>query len=71
MLRTYIFSNDRGQRTSRNLRYLDTCWNGQEPGPYETKVAEDGLAHQIDNPEVPVKIDLSQSNSLLNEQKFR
>ena len=47
----------------------ESCWNGQEPGSYDVKVAEDGLAHQINNPEVAVKIDLG--HSLLNEQKFR
>ena len=57
------------EKPQRNVRDKGGCWNGEEPGRYEAKVVEDGLAYQINNPEVPVKIDLS--HSLLNEQKFR
>ena len=57
------------EKPQRNVQDKESCWNGQEPGQYERKVVEDGLAHQLDNPEVPVKIDLS--HSILNEQKLR
>ena len=57
------------EKTQSHVRDKQSCWNGVEPGRYAAKIVEDGLAHQINNPEVPVKIDLS--HSLLNEQKFR
>ena len=57
------------EKPQRNVKDQQSCWNGAEPGQYSAKIVEDGLAHQINNPEVPVKIDLS--HSLLNEQKFR
>ena len=57
------------EKPQRNVKDKESCWNGVEPGQYSAKIVEDGLAHQINNPEVPVKIDLS--HSLLNEQKFR
>merc|ERR1719410_692230 len=61
--------HDGTEKPQRNVRDQQSCWNGVEPGRYSAKVVEDGLAHQLKNPEVPVKIDLS--HSLLNEQKFR
>ena len=61
--------HDGTEKPQRNVRDQQSCWNGEEPGRYSAKVVEDGLAHQLKNPEVPVKIDLS--HSLLNEQKFR
>ena len=57
------------EKPPRSVRDQQSCWNGAEPGRYSAKVVEDGLAHQLRNPEVPVKIDLS--HALLNEQKFR
>jgi len=65
----YQLCDNSVERPSRNIQNQDSCWNGKEPGSYDVKIVEDGLAHQIDNPEVPVKIDLS--HTLLNEQKFR
>ena len=53
----------------RNIQNKESHWNGQEPGSFDIKIVEDGLAHQLDNTEVDVKIDLS--HSLLNLQKFR
>ena len=38
----------------RNLKDRDSCWNGRDVGQYEAKVLEDGLANQMQNPEVPV-----------------
>ena len=65
----YQLCDNTVERPSRNVQNHDSCWNGKEPGSYDVKIVEDGLAHQIDNPEVPVKIDLS--HTLLNEQKYR
>ena len=62
-------STEDKRRPPRNIENKESCWNGQEPGSYDVKIVEDGLAHQLDNTEVTVKIDLS--HSLLNEQKFR
>ena len=52
------------RRPPRNIENKESCWNGQEPGSYDVKSVEDGLAHQLDNTEVDIKIDLS--HSLLN-----
>ena len=65
----YQVCDEASRRRPRNIEDKESCWNGQEPGSYDVKIVEDGLAHQLDNPEVPVKIDLS--HTLLNEQKFR
>jgi len=68
----YQLCSDHEEDTGRHVGHVEdvnSCWNGKEPGRYEHKVVEDGLAHQILNPEVPVKIDLR--HTLLNEQKFR
>ena len=65
----YQMCQSPNDRPARNIEDETSCWNGLEPGRYHVKIVEDGLAHQIQNPEVPVKIDLS--HTLLNEQKFR
>jgi hypothetical protein len=38
----------------RALKDRESCWNGRDVGHYEAKVLEDGLANQMQNPEVPV-----------------
>ena len=45
-------------------RNIQNKESGQEPESFDIKIVEDGLAHQLDNTEVDVKIDLS--HSLLN-----
>ena len=65
----YQMCDTQMEKPYRNVKDRDSCWNGKDSGSYGTKVVEDGLANQIHNPEVPVKIDLS--HTLLNEQKFK
>ena len=60
---------DTQDRPQRNILQQDGCWNGENTGKYAGKVVEDGLAMQINNPEVPVQIDLG--HTMLNEQKFK
>ncbi|XP_014294388.1 glypican-6 [Halyomorpha halys] len=46
----------------------DPCWNGKSKDRYVTDVIGDGIVNQQKNPEVTV--DVSQPNSLVNEQVF-
>ena len=43
------------------------CWNGREAGPYKSALVEDGLANQLHNPEVEIKL----GEDVLQEQLFR
>jgi len=65
----YKMCDSQMEKPYRNVKDKDSCWNGEDSGSYANKVVEDGLASQIQNPEVPVKIDLT--HTLLNEQKFK
>ena len=47
----------------------ETCWNGYDAASYDGKVVEDGVASQVENPEVPVS--LNGSNVMISEQKFK
>jgi hypothetical protein len=42
------------ERPFLNVKDRESCWNGKDVGLYEAKVLEDGLANQMQNPEVPV-----------------
>jgi len=68
-LMPYQMCDTQMEKPYRNVKDKDSCWNGKESGSYAAKVVEDGLASQMQNPEVPVKIDLT--HTLLNEQKFK
>lgn len=46
----------------------DPCWNGKSKDKYLTAIVGDGISNQQKNPEVAV--DISQPNSLVNEQIF-
>ena len=65
----YQMCEDSRSRPSRHIENKDSCWNGEEPGSYDVKVVEDGVVHQMENPEVRAQLDFS--STLLNEQKLR
>ena len=48
----------------------ELCWNGKDAAGYEGKVVEDGLASQLDNPEVAVSPEGS-AFTAASEQKFK
>jgi hypothetical protein len=52
----YQMCDTQMERPFRNLKDRESCWNGRDVGQYEAKVLEDGLANQMDNPEVPVSL---------------
>jgi len=68
-LMPYQMCDSQMEKPYRNVRDKVNCWNGKESGSYANKVVEDGLASQMDNPEVPFKMDFS--HTLINEQKFK
>lgn len=55
-------------QSSRLQRQQDdtSCWNGRDAGRYTSKVVNDGLVYQEQNPEVPV--DINRPDVDINEQ---
>ena len=42
----YQVCDEPSRRSPRNIENKESCWNGQEPGSYDVKIVEDGLAHR-------------------------
>ena len=65
----YQMCDTQMEKPYRNIRDRSSCWNGKDVGNYDGKVLEDGLKNQMENPEVPVSQDTTQT--ILEEQKFK
>ncbi|XP_022336642.2 glypican-6-like [Crassostrea virginica] len=45
------------------------CWNGKDRARYGTLVQQDGIMHQINNPEV--EVDVNEANYIIEQQKLQ
>lgn len=54
---------------SADMKGENDCWNGLAKAKYESRIIGDGVNNQKDNPEV--NLDLSRTNSLLDQQVLK